>query len=911
MLIRLLLFISLFVSFLAKAQTMYWVGGSGYWNEANHWSYTSGGNPAGTIPTANTNVVFDNSSAAVDFTVHALTNIYVKSISALNNLFRANVIGAQNIDLKLSGNTDLNEYFNLKISGKLFIQPTRSARFNFAQNKFENDVFVASNFPLDLRLLRTTKTVNLSGNFRLENSTIISENLVVNSASVDLKQNILQISNNITLNSSSFTNQTNSSNKIICNKVLLQSNTLSALSSIPNTTLKQLIPTACNPTLVTFAKPTCAGACDGYAVFNLSGCSNPPYSTTWIPDPTTPCASYPPADFGIMVTTYTVNNICGCGTDFTVLFENNIGEQGVVIISGLTNPSATLLTFTSSQPSCNGQTNGQIRLNVLSGALPLVINWNPSATTHSNVITKDTLKNVGAGTYTVTATNNNGCVSTFTTILNQPTIITPAGNSNSITCNNVCNGSAGVNPTGGNAGGYTYNWSGAPTGQGTNNVTNLCPGVITVTVSDTKSCTATYSTNITQPPAITLTVTKTNLICGNICDGTASVTATGGVGGFTYTLQTPTGSITTSPPYSNLCAGTYTLVALNNGNCTKTSTFVITSPPTLTATPTQTNLTCNAVCTGSINLNPSGGTGALTYVWSPSVSSSSVANNVCAGVYNYTITDNVNCTYTNSVTITQPLAVSLSVTKTDVTCFGLCNGTGIANISGGTSPYTYTWSPSTPTITGQGSSSVSNLCQGSYTLNTKDFNGCPSTTTFSITEPTDITPNTSFVSPTCNNTCNGTINAAPTGGNGAPYTYTLQTPSAGAITSSPPFTGLCAGTHTLLIKDAGGCIKTKTITLVNPNPLLLTLNPTNLNCFGICNGSIASIVSGGTPSYTVSWSVGGTGGTKSGLCAGIYTASNTISCKYCYNCSKLFWSMHWYCYGKCKWRNSKLYSNLE
>ena len=877
MLKRLLLIISLFLSFLSNSQTLYWVGGSGYWNDIHHWSFTSGGTPAGVTPSANADVVFDNESGSNDFTIHALMSIHVKSINSQNNFFTVNVIGSPNVDLKLTDNSDLNEHFFFKLSGKIYLEPIKSSRFNFSQNKFQNDIYVKTNSKIDLRHLETTKSLNFTGNVSLEYSTIIANNLVIDNSIFDFNKTLIQIVNNITVTNSSFKNQTGSIHKIICNHDVVSKDVLSRLQSIPNISLKKLMPQACNPTLIGFTRPTCAGVCDGTATFNLAGCSNPPYSTTWLPDPTTPCAVYPPADFGVVGPTYTVTNICGCGTDFTVLFENNIGEQGIVTISGLTNPTGTFLTFTTTQPSCNGLCDGQVRLNVLSGTLPLTINWNPPVVTHSNVTTRDTLKNACAGTYTITATNNNGCVNTFTTILAQPTVLIPNGTSNSITCNGSCNGSANVAPSGGN-GGYTYTWSpGNPIGQSTSSVSSLCPGVYSVSIKDSKGCPATYSTTITQPPAITLTINKTNLICGNICDGTASVTATGGSGPFTYTLQTPVGaSVTTNPPYSALCAGTYTLNALNNGNCIKTQTFTITGPPTLTATPTQTNILCNAVCNASINLNPSGGTGALTYTWSPSVvPSSSVANNVCAGVYSYTITDNVGCKFTNSVTITQPPAITLTVNKTDVKCNSAANGSATAVASGGNGGYTYTWSPGNPT--GQGTASVTNLAPGNYSVNITDANGCTKTQTFSITQPPTLSVNSTSTSPTCNGACNGSITAAPVGGNGAPFTFTLQSSVSASLTSNPPYTALCAGSYTLIVSDALGCTKTTTINLVQPNPITLSLSATPINCFNQCNSTISSVINGGTPTYTVTWNTGGSGGSQSNQCAGVHTATVTDS----------------------------------
>jgi hypothetical protein len=120
-----------------------------------------------------------------------------------------------------------------------------------------------------------------------------------------------------------------------------------------------------------------------------------------------------------------------------------------------------------------------------------------------------------------------------------------------------------------------------------------------------------------------------------------------------------------------------------------------------------------------------------------------VATNLCAGVYSYTITDLLGCQISQTYTLTQPPLTSLSLSETDVTCNGACNGSATVTPSGGVPPFTYTWTPGSPI--GQGTSSISNLCPGTYSVNTKDANGCSNNGSIAITEPLPITPNVSSV----------------------------------------------------------------------------------------------------------------------------------------------------------------------
>jgi gliding motility-associated-like protein len=873
MLRKLLLFITLVFATYLNAQTYYWVGGSGYWNDVNHWSLISGGAPANSIPSSNSVVVFDNSSSTSSFTIHALQSVQFKSVVSVNTNFKIDVIGSPNVDLTIAGEVNLNEYFYFKLNGKISLNPQYAVKYQFSHNKFNNDIYLNAHSDIELGTLVTSKAVNISGNFKLKNSVILSKDINTPNAHIDLTNNILQASGTFNNTNSQFTNLTNSPSKIICKKNSLSPINLQLLNSVSNLNVAPISPQACAVPTPTVVFPTCQGVCDGIATFDLSGCSNPPYIIQWI---NPPCAStLPPAEGAYVGATYSVNTLCGCSSQYLVLFENALGEQTAVSVP-IVDPPATILNFSSTQPSCNGLCDGQIRASVLTGAVPLSINWNPPNVIHANIFTKDTLKNACSGTYSVTATNANGCVNSFTTVLSQPQVLLANGSSSSVTCNAACNGSAAVAPTGGTIP-YTYSWQSAsstPSAAITQTIGSLCPGVVTMTVTDSKTCTATFSATITQPPAITLTVTKTDLTCGNVCNGTASVTASGGIGPFTYSWF-PSGGNAASA--SGLCAGDYTCTVTNNVDCIKTITVSVLSPPTLTTAPTQTDIACSGICIGAINLNTSGGTGAYTYSWSPNVSSTITATNLCAGAYNYTVSDVLGCKSISTVTITQPPATTLSIASTSITCNGACDGTATGNMGGGTGVYTYTWSPGNPA--GQGTPIISNLCAGTYTLIVSDANNCSKTQTVVISEPIAIAVNISTTSPTCNGICNGSITSVPVGGTG-PYTFTLQS-SGVPMTSGPgansSFTSLCAGSYTLLTEDTKGCVKTQTINLTQPNPITLALPFTPINCFNACNSTISTVVGGGTGPYSFTWSPSGSGNSQINQCAGVHSATVTDS----------------------------------
>ncbi len=879
MLKKLLLFIALVVTGCLNAQTFYWVGGSGYWNDINHWSHVSGGMPANAIPSSNASVVFDNQSANQNFVVHVLQSIEVGSISAQNQFFKTEIISSPNVEIKVNGALDLNHKFYLNTNGPLLLTPLNDCIYRISPFAINSDVTINSNKNVVVEYLNTTKNLFISGNVKFKNSVLISNNVYFSNGLVQLENSFFQTSNNIAFNNSSILSNLQNQSRFICRQSNVSATSLNLLNTTGGITVSQKM-ADCVTVVGTPTNVSCNATCDGVVIFDMSGCATPagPYDIQWL-NTNPSCQSLPPAETAYVGTTYSLSTVCDCVTPYIVIFTNNTtGEQSFpqALVGKQPKP---LLNITSANPNCFGQCDGQIRVQILSGTPPININYTPPNVNHGGIGVggRDTLKGACAGVHTITATGNDGCVNTFTRTLVQPPLLVANGTSSSITCNAVCNGSAAVAPSGGTAPYTSYSWvsaSSTPSVSTGTSITNLCPGVVTMTVTDSKTCTATFSVNIIQPPAITLTVTHTDLTCGNICDGTASVTATGGIGPFSYSWL-PSGG--TASQATGLCAGNYTCTVTNNGNCIKTITVAILSPPTLTTTPTQTNVLCNNVCSGAINLNTSGGTPNYSYVWSPPISNTITASSLCDGVYSYTITDALGCKFINSVTITEPTAGTLTIASTSITCNAACDGTAIGNMSGGTAGYTYSWSPGNPT--GQSTPSVSALCPNTYTLKVTDVNGCVTNQTVTISQPIAISLVTTSTSPTCNGVCNGSITATPGGGTG-PYTFTLQS-SGAPVTSGPAanssFTNLCAGSYTIIVKDTKGCIKTQTINLTQPNPVTLALPFTPINCFNACNSTISTVVGGGTGPYTFIWSPSGSGNSQVNQCAGVHSATVTDS----------------------------------
>jgi hypothetical protein len=304
-----------------------------------------------------------------------------------------------------------------------------------------------------------------------------------------------------------------------------------------------------------------------------------------------------------------------------------------------------------------------------------------------------------------------------------------------ISCFGGSNGAATVNAAAGGTPGYTYNWTpGNPTGDGTLSVSGLIAANWTCTVTDANSCTAIQTFNVTQPTALVVsTLSQTNVSCNAGTNGAASVSVSGGTTAYTYnwTPGNPTGDGTAS--VTGLAAGSWTCTVTDANGCVGSQIFTITQPSALVVSSlSQTNVSCNAGTNGAASVSVSGGTTAYTYNWTPgnpTGDGTASATGLTAGSWTCTVTDANSCVGSQIFTITQPSALVVSsLSQTNVSCNAGTNGAASVSVSGGTTAYTYNWTPGNPT--GDGTASVTGLTAGSWTCTVTDANGCVGFTNF-------------------------------------------------------------------------------------------------------------------------------------------------------------------------------------
>jgi hypothetical protein len=248
---------------------------------------------------------------------------------------------------------------------------------------------------------------------------------------------------------------------------------------------------------------------------------------------------------------------------------------------------------------------------------------------------------------------------------------------------------------------------------------------------------------------------------------------------------------------------------------------------------------------GTITLIISGGQAPYNVVWQDGSTGTSIQGG--PGSYSAVVTDIAGNSATLPAELNTFIPLTIESTSTDVSCFGLCDGSINLNFISGTAPYLIQWSDGSV-----GGNNLSNVCAGIYTAEVTDANGCSFLVTDTIFEPTEITNTPTVEDVACNGNLGGSIFHNVQGGT-EPYSYSWD---------YDPFNEesiaiyLYAGSYSSTITDANGCEYLVNVNVNEPDTLSYTVELFVEGGLGV--GEVQMTTYGGTPPYSWNWVHGDT-----------------------------------------------------
>ncbi|MDC0189382.1 gliding motility-associated C-terminal domain-containing protein, partial [Flavobacteriales bacterium] len=413
-------------------------------------------------------------------------------------------------------------------------------------------------------------------------------------------------------------------------------------------------------------------------------------------------------------------------------------ENGCAVSSQeipITEPEILAITETHSNyngygVSCNGSNDGFIDITVTGGYGEYSFEW-------SNGAILEDISDLVAGTYSVTATDENLCSVSIEVEITEPEILeitietVSEYNGYEVSCNGENDGFIDITVTGG-TGIYTYAWA---DGADIEDISGLGAGTYSVNATDENGCVETLDIEITEPEILEITIETVSeyngyeVSCNGSNDGFIDITVAGGTGIYTYAWTD--GADTQDR--SDLVVGIYSVVATDENGCAVSSQEIpITEPEILAITETHSNyngngygVSCNGSNDGFIDITVTGGYGEYSFEWSNGAILEDISD-LGAGTYSVTATDENLCSVSIEVEITEPSILEYSVDISE--CIEEYGVIKIYSVSGGAGEYQYKLNE------GVFSNEYvfTNLTQGEYSITVLDQNGCSSTENYTL-----------------------------------------------------------------------------------------------------------------------------------------------------------------------------------
>ena len=554
----------------------------------------------------------------------------------------------------------------------------------------------------------------------------------------------------------------------------------------------------------------------------------------------------------------------------------NTGQFGPTIIAGGGNYTVTVTDANGCQSSddivVTAHPNPVISIDpptaTVCGGVPVVLTasgadiytWSPfvglDVDTGSVVVTNPQ----SSISYTVTGTSDYGCISQEDVLINVGSAFIPIITPTNISCYGATDGiittaiNAGTAP-------FQYSIDGGQNFQFNNVFDQLSAGTYDVIVTDGNGCLIQEDVTINPPsPQIEVVAGGSDVACNNTSTGDVWVESIVGglpsVTGFTYTWYSTDnnqvigyGSTLPGVPY-----GGYYVVAQDSIGCVGSSSTTITESTGFTLDVITTEPICVGGQEGSAYVTVTGG-GVPPYSFDWSTSTNNPADtfqtlyNLIAGTYDLTITDKYGCDTTLSISINEPsLVLDVQMESIQpISCYADSTGIARAIVTGGESPYVYSWS------SGHVLDTAWNLWSGTHDLVVTDIRGCTQTASVTITENTEMISDLTSTAVSCYGYSDGSAQVNTLSGGIPTYQYMWSNGH-----TSNTITNLSYGEYIVTTTDSTGCFVTDTVFISQPNPLQSAARVTEISCYGANDGELEAMVSGGVQSYSYQWLDGST-----------------------------------------------------
>ncbi|MEL6667524.1 MAG: choice-of-anchor L domain-containing protein [Bacteroidota bacterium] len=483
---------------------------------------------------------------------------------------------------------------------------------------------------------------------------------------------------------------------------------------------------------------------------------------------------------------------------------------------------------------CNGDADGILAALPGGGTAPYTYTWNGT--------TGDSLnQDLPAGEYILELTDDNGCSTQDTLVINEPPALSSMGSTTPQNCAGLDDGTASVTVSGGTPD-YTYIWSEATVGD-TPDAMNLAGGTYFVTATDANGCDIIDTFEVDVEPNVDFSLNPQNVNCFGQNDGSINVSVNVGQDPLIFDWSGPSPASGSSP--DGLSPGTYNLIITDDRGCQSEQEVTIFEPTELVGSGTVTDVSCGGGSDGTIEFSTQGGTQPYSFSWNDNGSTDEDRDQLEGGDYNLVVTDDNGCQITRSFTVNELPAMAVSFIVDSVDCAGESTGGIFAQLQNGQAPFDFQWDG------GLSGNVLTDLPAGTYNLVITDANDCVLNAQAVVPEPDPLAADLTVEDIRCNGLTDGLIEVDISGGSSG-FQFQLN---GGPWQSRNAFIGLSAGTYTVTARDQNGCAASfDGLVIAEPDPLRVELGD-NITIQLGDSTFLTPVTSGGTPSFlSYQWS---------------------------------------------------------